>query len=201
MQKKPTLEYVIVLAACAFANVTAAQTIVPAAARSPEATAITSAAAGPVQSYTLGDLADMARDLEFEKQRRALREARGPEVKPAVLPEPVKRKVKAPPKPVTPEGLQVRAIFGVKPREIIRFFTKSGQFEDHQVGGTVQGWTIVSLVNEFVTLKRGNVTYPLALQMRAVTAEPVDGMVEPAPTARNVIQAGPLPSPKLPLGQ
>jgi len=203
MQKKQILKGALALAACAFAQVAAAQAVAPAAAPAAAAPATVAAVTAPVQTYTLGDLADMARDVEFEKQRRALREAKGAEVKPVVFPEPVKKKVKAPPKPITPEGLQVRAIFGVKPTETIRFFTKSGQFEDHQVGDTVQGWQIIGLVNEWVTLQKGKVTYPLALQMRGVVVEPAEGMGEPAPSAvsKNVVQAGPLPSPKLASGQ
>lgn len=200
MPKKPILKGMFALATCAIALSASAQTAAAGAA-APPAAATAAVAPAPVQTYTLGDLADMARDVEFEKQRKALREAKGSEVKPVVFPEPVKKKVKLPPKPVTPEGLQVRAIFGIKPNETIRFFTKTGQFEDHQVGGTVQGWTIVALANEWVTLQQGKVTYPLALQMRSVVVAPAETGAESSPAVKNVVQAGPLPSPKLQSGQ
>jgi hypothetical protein len=200
MRKKRILKIVLAVASSAFAHVALAQSGLQTATSASAAAAATVIA--PVQSYTLGDLADIARDVEFEKQRRALREAKGVETKPvAAYPMPVKKKVKSPPKPITPEGLQVRAIFGVKPNETIRFYTSSGQFEDHQVGDTVQGWAIVGLVNEWVTLQKGTVVYPLALQMRVVVVEPAAGTVEPSPTTRNVVQSGPLPSPKLVSGQ
>lgn len=168
----------------------------------PAAAAASTAAVVPVQSYTLGDLADMARDLEFEKQRRALREAKGAaEVKsPVPVFIPVKKKVKVPPKPIEPEGLQVRAIFGMSQNETVRFFTNKGQFEDHQAGETVQGWTIIKVADEGVVLQKGKVIYPLALQTLRMAPEAADGG-EPEPLARNAVQAGPLPSPKLASGQ
>lgn len=152
----------------------------------------------PVQTYTLGQLADMQRDVEFEKQRRALREAKGVEEKPAV-PAPVKKKVKVAPKPVVPEGLQVRAIFGVTPDTTIRFFTAAGQFEDRRVGDTIQGWTVVAVKDEWVTLRKDAVVYPLALQMRSAFVEPAAGAAvgELAAGAPNIVKAGALPSPKL----
>lgn len=199
--QKQILKVGLAIIASAFAQVAGAQAAAAAAPGAiPAVTPVLTADLAPVQSYTLGDLADMARDVEFEKQRRALREAKGAEVKPVTYPESPKKRIKAPPKPIIPEGLQVRAIFGVKPAETIRFYTNSGHFEDHQVGGVVQGWTIVSVANEWVTLQKGKVTYPLALQMRAVVVEPAAGSPEPA-GAKNVVQAGPLPSPKLVTGQ
>jgi len=190
MRKKQILKKLLAMAALLGAGAAGAQVtqgaVVPAAPAQPVS----------VQSLTLGDLADMARDVEFEKQRRALREAKGAAESKAPIPVPV-RKVKVAPKPITPEGLQVRAIFGTKSSETIRFYTKSGQFEDHQVGDTVQGWTIINVVNEWVTLQKGKVTYPLALQMLAVVVEPADGGADVGPVAKNAVQSGPLPNPNL----
>jgi len=197
MQKKRILEVVLTSIALALPHVAGAQVGAPTTATSaaPSAAAVPAAVA-PVQTYTLGQLADMQRDVEFEKQRRALREAKGVDEKPAA-PAPAKKKVKAPPKPVVPEGLQVRAIFGVQPDVTIRFYTASGQFEDHRIGETVQGWVVVDVRDEWVTLRKGAVTYPLALQMRSVVVEPGVAASEQSPGARNVVQAGALPSPKL----
>lgn len=197
MQKKRILEAVLTSIALALSYAAGAQ--VPALANAAPATA--AAPAAPVQTYTLGQLADMQRDVEFEKQRRALREAKGVEEKPAVA-VPVKKKVKVAAKPVVPDGLQVRAIFGVKPDTTIRFYTAADQFEDRRVGETVQGWTVIDVKDEWVSLRKGAVTYPLALQMRSVVVEEVQAAAasEPSPGARNIVQAGALPSPKLASG-
>ncbi|MFJ1470281.1 hypothetical protein [Massilia orientalis] len=203
MQKKQILKCVLVVAGLGLAQAASAQAAPsPSPTGGPAAAAASTAAVVPVQSYTLGDLADMARDLEFEKQRRALREAKGVvEVKaPAPVPLPVKKKVKAPPKPIEPEGLQVRAIFGMPRSETVRFFTNKGQFEDHHVGETVQGWTIIQVADEGVVLQKGKVIYPLALRTLRMAPESADGG-ESEPLARNAVQAGPLPSPKLVSGQ
>lgn len=191
MQKKQIDKYVLVVVGFVLAQTASAQT-----APSPAAAAAPTAAVAPVQSYTLGDLADMARDVEFEKVRRALREAKGAQEIPAPVPVPVKSKVKVPPKPIEPEGLQVRAIFGMFKNETIRFFTNKGQFEDHKVGETIQGWTITHVADEGVVLQKGNVVYPLALQSIRMLPDSADG-AEPEPFARNAVRAGPLPSPKL----
>lgn len=191
MQKKRTINSLLAAASVLIANQVCAQ-----ATQAPAAPA-TAVQPVSVQSLTLGDLADMAREVEFEKQRRALREAKGAVEAKAPIPMPVK-KVKVAPKPIVPEGLEVRAIFGANPAETtIRFYTKSGQFEDHQIGETVQGWKIISVFNEWVTLQKGMTTYPLALQMLAVVVEPADGGAEPGPMTKNAVQAGPLPNPNL----
>lgn len=189
MQKKRILEAVLTSIVLALPYAAGAQVAAPSAQPTAEP-------AAPVQTYTLGQLADMQRDVEFEKQRRALREAKGVDEKPVVA-APMKKKAKVAPKPVVPEGLQVRAIFGVKPDTTIRFYTASGQFEDRRVGETVQGWTVLEVKDEWVTLRKGAVTYPLALQMRSVVVEPAAVAGESNPGARNIVQAGALPSPKL----
>ncbi|MFC5511097.1 hypothetical protein ACFPOU_08150 [Massilia jejuensis] len=200
MQKKRILEAFLTSIALVLPCAASAQVATPAAMASATPAAV-AAPAAPVQTYTLGQLADMQRDVEFEKQRRALREAKGIEDKPVVA-APVKKKVKAVPKPVVPEGLQVRAIFGVNPDTTIRFYTASGQFEDRRIGETVQGWNVVDVKDEWVTLRKGAVTYPLALQVRSIVVEPAAAAAasEPTPGARNIVQAGALPSPKLASG-
>ena len=197
MQKKRILEAVLTSIALALPCAAGAQV----AAHAAPSNVAPAAAVAPVQTYTLGQLADMQRDVEFEKQRRALREAKGVEEKPAAT-APVKKKVKVAPKPVVPEGLQVRAIFGVNPDTTIRFYTGSGQFEDRRVGEIVQGWTVVDVKHEWVTLRKGAVTYPLALQTRSVVVEAAPAAVasEPSYGAQNIVQAGALPSPKLASG-
>lgn len=202
MQKNRILRCVVVVAGFGLAQAASAQAGPSQPPAVPAAAAPSTAAVVPVQSYTLGDLADMARDLEFEKQRRALREAKAAvEVKaPTPVPVPVRKKVKAPPKPIEPEGLQLRAIFGMPRSETVRFFTNKGQFEDHHVGETVQGWTIIQVADEGVVLQKGKVIYPLALQMLRMAPESADSG-EPEPLARNAVQAGPLPNPKLASGQ
>jgi hypothetical protein len=203
MQKKQILNRVLVVAGLGLAQVAGAQVASAPAAAAPAALAAP-AAVVPVQSLTLGDLADLARDAEFEKQRRALREAKGAtEVKaaaPVPVPIPVKKKVKVPPKPIEPEGLQVRAIFGMPRSETVRFFTNKGKFEDHHVGDSVQGWDIIQVADDGVVLQKGKVIYPLALQTLRMAPESADG-AEPEPLVRNAVQAGPLPSPKLASGQ
>jgi len=206
MQKRQIIKCAVALGAFALVQVVAAQSSQPltaaqvsVAAQPSGVTAAPAASVVPVQSYTLGDLADMARDVEFEKQRRALREAKGVEeakAPQAPIPMPVKKKVKVAPKPIVPEGLQVRAIFGVYPNETIRFFTKNAQFEDRHVGETVQGWTITHVADEGVVLQKGEVVYPLAMQTRTMVAESAEG-ADPEPVAKNAVMAGPLPSPKL----
>lgn len=199
MQKNLILKTFLASAGLVLANAAGAQAAAPPATPPAQLTNV-----APVQSYTLGDLADMARDLEFEKQRQALREAKGVvEAKapaPVLYPIPVKKKVKLPPKPIEPEGLQVRAIFGMYKSETVRFFTNKGQFEDHQLGGTVQGWTIRQVADDGVVLQKGKVVYPLALQVLKPVADSPDG-VDTEPLVRNAVQAGPLPSPKLVNGQ
>jgi hypothetical protein len=196
MRKNPIFKSAFVLAALLTARASVGQVVAAPAAAPALAEPVVS-----VQSLTLGDLADMAREVEFEKQRRALREAKGAAEAKAPIPAPIIKKVKAPPKPITPEGLQVRAIMGVKPDETIRFYTKSGQFEDHRVGESVQGWQIISVVNEWVTLQKGKTTYPLALQSLAVVVEPAEGAGDVAPAVKNAVQAGALPNPNLAAGK
>lgn len=200
MQKKRILEAFLTSIALVLPYAVGAQVQTPPAQAS-AAPAAAAELAAPVQTYTLGQLADMQREVEFEKQRRALREAKGVEKKPAFA-APVKKKVKVAPKPVVPEGLQVRAIFGVNPDTTIRFYTASGQFEDRRVGETVQGWTVIDVKDEWVTLRKGAVTYPLVMQMRSVVVEPAPGAAvsEPNLGARNIVRAGALPSPKLASG-
>lgn len=200
MQKNRTLKFVLVTAGLGLTLAASAQ-VAPAPA-APATPAAPAASVVPVRSLTLGDLADMARDIEFEKQRRALREAKvaTEDKAPSPATAPVKKKVKVPPKPIEPEGLQVRAIFGMPRSETVRFFTNKGQFEDRHVGETVQGWSIIHVTEEGVVLQKGTVIYPLALQMLRMAPESVDG-VEAEPVVRNAVQAGPLPSPKLASGQ
>ncbi|MGX9718430.1 hypothetical protein ACWYXJ_29805 [Janthinobacterium lividum] len=202
MQKNRILKTLIALTACLVTQTLCAQASASKTPRSDRSDVIpgkADIAASSSITYTLGDLADIQRDVEFEKQRRALRDAKGAEEKPVekpTTPVPARKIPRVIPKPVVPEGIELRGIFGVKPDTTVRFFTAGGQFEDRQVGESVQGWTIHSVESSTVILQKGRVLYPLALKMRSVSfsqpafqAQPVNG--------GNSVQAGPLPSPRL----
>ena len=168
-------------------------------------------AAAPVQNLTLRDMAQLAHDAEVKKLRDAQKEAALAEKKAAqtagqagsqggmqagagnevlsVQARPSKPKKR----PDIPEGLQVRAIFGVAPTTYVRFYTASGEFHDRLVGQTVQDWKLVRIADGIVTMQKGKVTYPIALQMRSAQSLEQEGSQAPG----NMIMSAPLPDPRV----
>lgn len=182
--------------------------------RQPQAPAPNAAASA--QAMTLGDVALLAKEAEIEKRQKELRDLKQAPVQPVAAsadaaglaaqdaPKPVhhvRKKVKPlPPPPDRPEGLQVRAIFGVAPNTYARFYTKTGEFEDHLVGDIVQGWKLIDIHNGVTTLQRGKAQALIAVQMRPASTLEVGGnQGQPAATATaaRVMQAGALPDPNL----
>lgn len=152
-------------------------------------------ATAPASSVTLDDLARMAQEIEVEKSRKTLRELKketSVSNAPIII---MPKKVKPAPKPDMPEGLQVRAIFGVAPKTYVRFYTSTGEFEDRLIGQSVQGWSLVDIKDGTVRLQRGKTIYPIALQMRPAggDAEAVGAQFQ----AGNVVNAAALPDPRI----
>lgn len=157
-------------------------------------------AAAPAPNLTLRDMAQLVHEAEVRKLRDAQKEAALAEKK-AVQPSldviSVQAKPQKPKKrPNIPEGLQVRAIFGVAPVTYVRFYTSSGEFHDRLVGQSVQDWRLVRIADGIVTMQKGKTLYPIALQMRSAQSLDQEAS-QPVGNMGNAVLSGPLPDPRM----
>ncbi len=190
MQPKRILKSVVLFSLVFAGRIASSQVMAPATAP---------AVAAPSQNLTLRDMAQIAHETEVKRLLDAQKEAQLAEKKmaapiPGSEAQPVQSRPPKPKKrPDIPEGLQVRAIFGVAPNTYVRFYTASGEFHDRLVGQAVQDWKLIRIADGIVTMQKGKVLYPIALQMRS--AQSLDQ--EAGSAQGNTILSAPLPDPRM----
>lgn len=155
------------------------------------------------------DIAAMDREVEFAKRQDALDKLRKPVAAPIAPVVPVAASAPgAAPKPRkradTPAGIRLRSLFGVNGAKTAVFMLPSGQFVSRSAGEMVGSWRLVELRRSSAVLAKGKRFVPVEIDQPAPMAMTPDGDADipsgpftPPRYAGNVVDAQPLPSPRV----